>query len=105
MLGVAANTLERHGAVSEATARAMAQGALKHSRATWALAITGIAGPAGGTPAKPVGMVCLAWAQRKGGCEALTCQFAGARAEIREQAVRLALSGALKRVMAATLMA
>ncbi len=105
MLGVATTTLERHGAVSEATARAMAQGALKHSRATWALAITGIAGPAGGTPAKPVGMVCLAWAQRKGGCEALTCQFAGARAEIREQAVRLALSGALKRVMAATLMA
>jgi len=105
MLGVTATTLERHGAVSEATARAMAQGALKHSRATWALAITGIAGPTGGTPGKPVGMVCLAWAQRNGGCEALTCQFAGTRAEVRQQAVRLALSGALKRVMAATLMA
>ena len=105
MLGVTATTLERHGAVSEATARAMAQGALKHSRAIWALAITGIAGPTGGTPAKPVGMVCLAWAQRNGGCEALTCQFAGTRAEVRQQAVRLALSGALKRVMAATLMA
>ncbi len=78
MLGVTATTLERHGAVSEATARAMAQGALKHSRAIWALAITGIAGPTGGTPAKPVGMVCLAWAQRNGGCEALTCQFAPA---------------------------
>jgi nicotinamide-nucleotide amidase len=50
-------------------------------------------------------MVCLAWAQRNGGCEALTCQFAGTRAEVRQQAVRLALSGTLKRVMAATLMA
>ncbi len=105
MLGVAETTLERHGAVSEASARAMALGALKKSRADWTLAITGIAGPSGGTAEKPVGMVCLAWAQRDGGCEALTCQFAGTRAEVREQAVRLALSGALKRVMAATLMA
>lgn len=105
MLGVPATTLERHGAVSEATARAMAQGALKYSRGNWALAITGIAGPTGGMPGKPVGMVCLAWAQRNGGCEALTCQFAGTRAEVRQQAVRLALSGTLKRVMAATLMA
>ncbi len=105
MLGVAETTLERHGAVSEGTARAMALGALKKSRADWTLAITGIAGPSGGSPEKPVGMVCLAWAQRDGGCEALTCQFAGTRAEVREQAVRLALSGALKRVMAATLMA
>ncbi|MGA9394239.1 MAG: CinA family protein [Azonexus sp.] len=105
MLGVPETTLERHGAVSEATARAMAQGALKYSAANWTLAITGIAGPSGGTPEKPVGMVCLAWAQRDGGCEALTCHFTGSRAEIREQAVRLALSGALKRAMAATLMA
>jgi len=105
LLGVAETTLERHGAVSEGTARAMALGALKKSRADWTLAITGIAGPSGGSPEKPVGMVCIAWAQRDGGCEALTCQFAGTRAEVREQAVRLALSGALKRVMAATLMA
>ncbi|MFZ1901535.1 MAG: CinA family protein [Azonexus sp.] len=105
MLGVPETTLERHGAVSEATARAMAQGALAHSRADWVVAITGIAGPTGGTPEKPVGMVCFAWAQRDGGCEALTCHFAGTRAEVREQAARLALSGALKRAMAATLMA
>lgn len=105
MLGVPETTLARHGAVSEPTARAMAQGALKHSRGHWSVAITGIAGPSGGTPEKPVGMVCLAWAQRDGGCEALTCHFAGNRAEIREQAARIALSGALKRVMAATLMA
>ena len=105
MLGIAETTLERHGAVSEATARAMAQGALKHSKADWTVAVTGIAGPGGGTPDKPVGMVCFAWAQRDGGCEALTCNFSGDRAEIREQAVRRALSGALKRAMAATLMA
>lgn len=105
MLGVPETTLAWHGAVSEPTARAMAQGALRHSRGHWSVAITGIAGPSGGTPEKPVGMVCLAWAQRDGGCEALTCHFAGNRAEIREQAARIALSGALKRVMAATLMA
>lgn len=105
MLGVTETTLAQHGAVSEATARAMAQGALKHSRGDWSVAVTGIAGPDGGTPEKPVGMVCFAWAQRDGGCEALTCQFAGDRAEVRQQAVRLALSGTLKRVMAATLMA
>lgn len=105
MLGVPETTLARHGAVSEATARAMAQGALKNSRGDWAVAITGIAGPTGGSDEKPVGMVCFAWAQRDGGCEALTCQFAGSRTEVREQAVRLALSGTLKRVMAATLMA
>ena len=105
LLGVAEDTLATHGAVSEATARAMALGAVKSSRADWAVAVTGIAGPTGGTPQKPVGMVCFAWAQRGGNCEALTCQFAGDRAGIREQAVRLALSGTLKRVIAATLMA
>ena len=105
LLGVAEDTLATHGAVSEATARAMALGAVKRSRADWAVAVTGIAGPTGGTPQKPVGMVCFAWAQRGGNCEALTCQFAGDRAGIREQAVRLALSGTLKRVIAATLMA
>ena len=105
LLGVAEETLATHGAVSEATARAMALGAIKRSRADWAVAVTGIAGPTGGTPHKPVGMVCFAWAQRDGACEALTCQFSGDRAGIREQAVRLALSGTLKRVIAATLMA
>jgi nicotinamide-nucleotide amidase len=105
MLNVPASLLETHGAVAETTARAMAEGALANSRADWALAVTGVAGPSGGTAAKPVGMVCFAWARRDGPCEALTCQFAGSRAEIREQAVRLALSGALKRAMAATLSA
>ena len=61
MLGVPETTIERHGAVSEATARAMAQGALSHSRADWSVAITGVAGPAGGSPEKPVGTICFAW--------------------------------------------
>ena len=100
MLGVTEATLERHGAVSEATARAMAQGAIAHSRADWAIAITGIAGPGGGSPEKPVGTVCFAWAQRDGGCEAQTCVFAGERAAVREQSVIHALRGLLARIEA-----
>ncbi len=98
MLGVPEATLARHGAVSEATARAMAQGALVHSRADWTLAITGIAGPGGGTAEKPVGTVCFAWAQREGGCEANTCCFGGDREAVREQSVRHALLGLLARI-------
>lgn len=105
MLGVPETTLERHGAVSEATARAMAQGVLTHSRANWSVAITGIAGPSGGTPEKPVGTVCFAWAQKDGGCEAQICHFSGDRAQVRESAVRLALQGLLDRVSTATLSA
>ena len=103
MLGVSEATLERHGAVSEATARAMAQGAIAHSRADWAIAITGIAGPGGGSPEKPVGTVCFAWAQRDGGCEAQTCAFAGDRAAVREQSVIHALRGLLARIEASFL--
>ena len=65
-LGVPEATLARHGAVSEATARAMAEGALARSRADIAVAVTGVAGPAGGSPEKPVGMVCFAWAKSGG---------------------------------------
>lgn len=102
MLGVPETTLERHGAVSEATARAMAQGALQHSRADWTVAITGIAGPGGGSPDKPVGTVCFAWAQKEAGCEAQTCCFDGDRAAVREQAVNFALQGLLLRIRAST---
>jgi nicotinamide-nucleotide amidase len=98
MLGVAETTLERHGAVSEATARAMAQGALNHSRADWSVAITGVAGPSGGSVEKPVGTVCFAWASKEAGCEAQTCYFTGDRAEVREQSVRHALRGLLERI-------
>jgi len=105
MLGVPETTLERHGAVSEATARAMAQGALAHSRADWAVAITGIAGPGGGSPEKPVGTVCFAWAGKEDGCVAQTCHFIGARALVREQAVRHALQVLLERVATDTRLA
>ena len=105
MLGVPETTLERHGAVSEATARAMAQGALGQSRADWSVAITGIAGPSGGTPEKPVGTVCFAWASKDGACEAQSCRFAGDRAAVREQAVRHALHGLLARLGAAASLA
>ncbi|MCL2344639.1 MAG: nicotinamide-nucleotide amidase [Desulfobulbus sp.] len=98
MLGVPEATLARHGAVSEATARAMAQGALAHSRADWAVAITGIAGPGGGSPDKPVGTVCFAWAAKDGGCAAQTRHFAGDRAAVREQSVRHALLGLRQRL-------
>jgi nicotinamide-nucleotide amidase len=105
MLGVQETTLERHGAVSEAVARAMAQGALAHSRGDWAVAITGIAGPSGGTPEKPVGTVCFAWARRDGGCEARTEHFTGDREQVRAQSVRLALAGLLERLAGDTSLA
>jgi nicotinamide-nucleotide amidase len=101
MLGVPENTLERHGAVSEAVARAMAQGVLAHSLADWSVAITGIAGPGGGSPEKPVGTVCFAWAGKDAGCEAQTLHFSGDRAAVREQSVCCALQGLIGRLESA----
>ncbi|MSQ71463.1 MAG: nicotinamide-nucleotide amidohydrolase family protein [Betaproteobacteria bacterium] len=98
MLGVSAATLERYGAVSEATAREMAAGALRHSRAGIALAITGVAGPAGGSAEKPVGMVCLSWSTKAGGTDALTRRFDGDRYAVRRQAVICALQGVIERL-------
>ncbi|MDP2430741.1 MAG: CinA family protein [Pseudomonadota bacterium] len=91
MLGVRAETLEAFGAVSEETAAEMALGALTHSRAQAAFAITGIAGPSGGTPDKPVGTVCFAWARAGAGVVTARRQFPGARQQIRAQSVELAL--------------
>jgi len=102
MLAVSDETLDRFGAVSEETARAMAAGALAHSRAGLALAITGVAGPTGGTPAKPVGMVCFAWARRGGNPASKTMRFAGNREEIRRQSVIAALEGVLERLQGAS---
>lgn len=93
LLGVPEITIERHGAVSEATARAMAEGALAHSPAHWAVAITGIAGPAGGSADKPVGTVCFAWAGRDLGYQAQTRCFSGDRSAVRAQSVAYALRG------------
>ncbi len=97
LLGVEPATLAAHGAVSEATAAAMASGAQRASRADWALAITGVAGPGGGSPARPVGTVCFAWA---GPDDVLACetqQFTGDRRAIRAQSVAHALFGLLSR--------
>lgn len=93
MLGVSEKTLETHGAVSEETAREMAAGALSHSNAQIAAAITGIAGPDGGTPDKPVGTVCLAWATIDGVLKSETRHFDGDREAVRYQSVQTALEG------------
>ncbi len=95
MLGVRAATLETHGAVSEATVGEMAAGALDHSRADLAVAVSGVAG--GGSPAKPVGTVCLAWARRDGPTGVVTVHLDGDRAAVRRQTVILALQGILER--------
>ena len=102
MLGVRADTLNAHGAVSVETAGEMAAGALRHSNASIALAITGIAGPTGGSPGKPVGTVCFAWCVKDSvaGIQAPSCErrlFAGDREAVRRQAVIYALSGLLAR--------
>jgi nicotinamide-nucleotide amidase len=100
MLGVSDKTLQAHGAVSEQTAAEMAAGALAHSRAQLALAITGVAGPAGGTPDKPVGMVCFGWAGVGGAVLTVTRQFSGDRESVRRQSVICALQGVLERLEA-----
>jgi nicotinamide-nucleotide amidase len=96
MLGVSARTLATHGAVSEETAREMAIGALAHSRAQVAVSITGIAGPTGGSPEKPLGMVCFAWAAKDGVLNAETRYFKGDRKSVRRQSVIAALQEVLK---------
>ena len=93
LLGVDEAILREHGAVSEPTAIAMAQGALKRSGATLSVAITGIAGPGGGTPSKPVGMVCFAWAKQGSATVSTTHYLAGDRAEVRHASVAVALRG------------
>lgn len=92
MLGVPAATIARRGAVSEEVARAMAEGALAASRAQIAVAVTGVAGPGGGTAAKPVGTVWLALAQHGATTRAERVLFAGDRRAVREQTVRKALA-------------
>jgi nicotinamide-nucleotide amidase len=98
MLGVRAETLAAHGAVSEPTAREMAAGALAHSGAGVAVAVTGVAGPTGGSPEKPVGMVCLAWALSGLPAESETRRFDGDRDAVRRQSVIRALQGLLERI-------
>jgi len=97
LLGVPAELIAQHGAVSEAVACAMADGALRHAHAQVSVAVTGIAGPAGGSADKPVGTVWFAWCVN----EQLSSErrvFAGNRAAIREATVAHALQGLIKRL-------
>lgn len=96
LLGVAADTLDAFGAVSQETAEAMVQGVLVHSHADLALAITGIAGPGGGTAAKPVGTVYIAWANKYGRLACERFSFSGDRQQVRQQAASHALSYLIK---------
>lgn len=96
MLGVREATLARHGAVSEAVVREMARGAIRNSHAQIAVAVSGIAGPAGGLPGKPVGTVCFAWAKKQGALVAETRRFRGSRRTVRLRSVMHALRGVLR---------
>lgn len=95
LLGVPAALIAEHGAVSEAVARAMAEGALQQAGVNLTVAVTGIAGPTGGSSEKPVGTVWLAWAA-KGRSTQARCQiFSGDRAAVRAQTCQVALEGLL----------
>jgi nicotinamide-nucleotide amidase len=100
MLGVDEELIARHGAVSEAVVRAMVQGALKHSAAQVALAVTGVAGPGGGSEAKPVGTVWLGWAT-PGGVVTEMQNFAGDRPQVRAATVQRALNRLVELLQAA----
>ena len=95
LLGVPEDILDQCGAVSEAAVAAMVDGALRHSHAQLSVAISGIAGPDGGSTDKPVGTVCLAWRREAATMITQTTYLAGNREAVREQAVLLALRGLL----------
>lgn len=103
MLDVSNQTIELYGAVSEETAREMAAGALKNSNAQVSAAITGIAGPDGATPGKPVGTVCFAWATVDGIHRSETRHFDGDRDAVRRQSVVAALEGVRELTLATDL--
>ncbi len=94
-LGVSADTLVRHGAVSEQTVAEMVDGALQRSEAGIAVAVSGVAGPGGGSPGKPVGTVCIAWADTTGRRRVQTFHFPDDRTAVRRQTVIEALIGVI----------
>ena len=100
LLGVPGSLIEAHGAVSEAVARALAEGALAASPAHFAVAVTGVAGPGGGTAAKPVGTVWIAASRRGGPTRSALLQASGDRAAIRAGSVERALELLLAAVSA-----
>jgi nicotinamide-nucleotide amidase len=93
MLGISVQLLEDYGAVSAEAVTEMAAGALTHSNADIAVAVTGIAGPDGGTQEKPVGTVFIAWAHKNGAAKVVKKQFSGNRRQIRAQTVKSAIEG------------
>ncbi|MCB1868177.1 MAG: nicotinamide-nucleotide amidase [Gammaproteobacteria bacterium] len=95
MLGVRPDLIDTEGAVSEAVVREMVRGAIANSNADLALAVSGIAGPGGGTPEKPVGMVWFAWGRSGSAVVTRMLRFSGDRERVRRQAVLAALRGAL----------
>lgn len=105
MLGVQEPTLIAYGAVSEAVVREMAEGALRNSEAHVAVAVSGIAGPDGGSPEKPVGTVWFAWSLVNGVTTTARHLFHGGRDEVRAQSVRVALQGVLERLSQNSLLA
>ena len=98
LVGVPEALLAQFGAVSEPVARAMAEGGLTRSAAFLTMSVTGVAGPGGGSPDKPVGLVCFGWALRGEAAQSVTHRFDGDRAAVRRQAALFALRGALQRV-------
>ncbi len=98
MLQVKQSTLDEYGAVSEAVAIEMVEGALLNSDADLAVAVTGIAGPDGGSEDKPVGTVYIAWGVREGSANCLMQTYTGNRASIRQQTVQRALALCLKQI-------
>jgi nicotinamide-nucleotide amidase len=92
MVGVRGETLEEHGAVSEPVVREMAVGAIEHSHAQVAIAVSGVAGPSGGSPDKPVGTVCFGWAMKGGAEKVETRRFDGDREAVRRASVIHALT-------------
>lgn len=97
LLGVDHALIAQHGAVSEEVARAMAQGAVQHAHVQVAVAVTGVAGPTGGSESKPVGTVWFAWCVNHA-LESENMVFSGDRAAVREAATLHALQGVLKRM-------
>jgi len=91
LLGVPAETIAAHGAVSAETAAAMAQGAVSHAPVDLAISVTGVAGPGGGSDAKPVGLVICGLARRGGPCRTERHMFRGDRSAVRRSALHLAL--------------
>ena len=98
LLGVPNAVFDTQGAVSQACVLAMVEGLLRHSPADWSVAVTGIAGPSGGSADKPVGTVWIGWARRGQPGETQCHRFAGDREAIREQTATVALAGLLDRL-------